>query len=98
MDKLIILLLVAEVGICCMCAIGAPIFIKLNHDKHWYLAFNEPSVWDSYDPNKLAVVGALHWLTSLILLSTLIPISLYISIEFIKIITKAVFLSKDVDM
>lgn len=56
--------------------------------KYWYLRLAVPSEAAStrllFDPRHRAVVGLLNFLTAVTLYSSLIPISLYVSIELIK--------------
>lgn len=55
---------------------------------HWYLDLGNPeepaATRALFDPAARPLVGALDFLTALTLYSTLIPISLYVSIEIIK--------------
>ncbi len=56
--------------------------------EHWYLDLGNPresaATRAQFDPAARPLVGALDFLTALTLYSTLIPISLYVSIEIIK--------------
>ena len=69
---------------------------------HWYLKLGaeyEPS--DSkmlFDPAHPVTVGLLNFMTFIILYSTLIPISLYVSIEVIKYFQAYKFINKDLEM
>ena len=69
---------------------------------HWYLklgAQDEPSETKMlFDPDHPATVGLLNFMTFIILYSTLIPISLYVSIEVIKFFQATIFINKDIEM
>jgi magnesium-transporting ATPase (P-type) len=56
--------------------------------QHWYLRMGEGKESNIerllFDPDNRPVVGLLDFLTLFILYSSLIPISLYVSIEIIK--------------
>jgi hypothetical protein len=60
------------------------------HDtqRHWYLRMGEGKESNIerllFDPDNRSIVGLLDFLTLFILYSSLIPISLYVSIEIIK--------------
>lgn len=65
--------------------------------RHWYLRMGEGSESNInrllFDPDNRSIVGLLDFLTLFILYSSLIPISLYVSIEIIKFFQVAVFSS-----
>lgn len=62
--------------------------LVLCAQRHWYLrmgAGSESAISRLlFDPDSRAIVGILDFLTLFILYSSLIPISLYVSIEIIK--------------
>ena len=63
-----------------------------TYGKHWYLNLPDTSGEETFgvgtfDPDKAAVVGVLGFFTHLVGFSTLIPISLYVTLEFIKLIS-----------
>lgn len=43
-------------------------------------------MWDGYEFDNIIIVGLLHYATFFILLNTLIPISLMVSLEMVKFI------------
>lgn len=51
-----------------------------------------------FDPAHPVTVGLLNFMTFIILYSTLIPISLYVSIEVIKYFQATKFINKDLEM
>ncbi|XP_061364653.1 putative phospholipid-transporting ATPase 9 [Gastrolobium bilobum] len=63
--------------------------------KRWYLRPDDTTIY--YDPKKAPVAAILHFLTALMLYSYLIPISLYVSIEIVKVL-QSIFINQDVHM
>ncbi|XP_077253699.1 putative phospholipid-transporting ATPase 9 [Tasmannia lanceolata] len=63
--------------------------------KRWYLRPDDTTVF--YDPERAALAAILHFLTALMLYSYLIPISLYVSIEIVKVL-QSIFINQDVHM
>lgn len=61
----------------------------------WYLRPNKSKVF--YDPKRAPLAAFLHFLTSLMLYGYLIPISLYVSIEIVKVL-QSIFINQDQDM
>ncbi|XP_008787943.2 putative phospholipid-transporting ATPase 9 [Phoenix dactylifera] len=99
MDKIIYLLLSALVLIS---TIGSIFFgIATREDledgkmKRWYLRPDDTTIF--YDPNKAPIAAILHFLTAMMLYSYFIPISLYVSIEIVKVL-QAFFINQDIQM
>ncbi|KAL1373119.1 hypothetical protein HN51_003131 [Arachis hypogaea] len=63
--------------------------------KRWYLRPDDTTVY--FDPNKPVEAALLHFLTALMLYGYLIPISLYVSIEIVKVL-QSIFINQDVHM
>ncbi|XP_020970663.1 putative phospholipid-transporting ATPase 9 [Arachis ipaensis] len=63
--------------------------------KRWYLRPDDTSIY--YDPKKAPIGATLHFLTALMLYSYLIPISLYVSIEIVKVL-QSIFINQDLNM
>ncbi|TVU11293.1 hypothetical protein EJB05_44868 [Eragrostis curvula] len=63
--------------------------------KRWYLRPDAATIY--YDPKRAALASFFHLLTALMLYSYFIPISLYISIEMVKIL-QALFINNDIEM
>lgn len=63
--------------------------------KRWYLRPDNATVF--YDPNRSALAAFFHFLTGLMLYGYLIPISLYVSIELVKVL-QSIFINQDPDM
>lgn len=63
--------------------------------KRWYLRPDQATVF--FDPKRSALAAFLHFLTGLMLYGYLIPISLYVSIEMVKVL-QSIFINRDQDM
>ncbi|PKA61390.1 Phospholipid-transporting ATPase 3 [Apostasia shenzhenica] len=94
LDKLILALFVALFFMCLIGAIGSGVFISR---KYFYLGLTG-HVEEQFNPSNRFVVSILTMFTLLTLYSTIIPISLYVSIEMIKFIQCAQFINKDLHM
>ncbi|EOY00260.1 Aminophospholipid ATPase isoform 2 [Theobroma cacao] len=94
LDKLILTLFGTLFTMCLIGAIGSGVFI----DRKYYFLGLSKSVEDQFNPNNRFLVALLTMLTLLTLYSTIIPISLYVSIEMIKFIQSTQFINKDLNM
>ncbi|GLT86354.1 hypothetical protein SLE2022_044990 [Rubroshorea leprosula] len=94
LDKLILILFGTLFTMCLIGAIGSGVFIN----KKYYFLGLEKGVEDQFNPNNRFLVTLLTMLTLLTLYSTIIPISLYVSIEMIKFIQSTQFINKDLNM
>ncbi|KAJ7978815.1 Phospholipid-transporting ATPase [Quillaja saponaria] len=63
--------------------------------KRWYLRPDKTTVF--YDPKRAPVAAILHFITALLLYGYLIPISLYVSIEIVKVL-QSIFINHDLHM
>lgn len=63
--------------------------------RRWYLRPDDPTVF--YDPKRASVAAFFHFLTGLLLYGYLIPISLYVSIEIVKVL-QSIFINQDQEM
>ncbi|CAL5327894.1 unnamed protein product [Camellia sinensis] len=95
MDKIIYILFSLLVLISLISSIGFAVKTGIQMPDWWYLQPYEDS--KLYDPNKPALSGIFHLVTALILYGYLIPISLYISIEVVKVL-QAMFINQDILM
>ncbi|KAL0396991.1 UNVERIFIED_CONTAM: putative phospholipid-transporting ATPase 4 [Sesamum calycinum] len=95
MDKIIYILFTLLVFISCISSIGFIVKTKYNLPDWWYLQV--PDKEGLYDPGKPWVSGFYHLITALILYGYLIPISLYVSIEVVKVL-QALFINHDIHM
>lgn len=85
-----------------MAFVGSVVFgVTTNKDlkngimKRWYLRPDDSKVF--FDPKKSTIAAFLHFLTALMLYSYLIPISLYVSIEIVKVL-QSHFINQDIEM
>lgn len=63
--------------------------------KRWYLKPDDTTIY--YNPKKAIIAAMLQFLIALMLYSYLIPISLYVSIEIVKVL-QSIFINKDLHM
>ncbi|XP_073302651.1 putative phospholipid-transporting ATPase 9 [Primulina huaijiensis] len=68
--------------------------LKKGH-KRWYLRPDNANVF--FDPKRAPKAAIYHFLTALLLYSYLIPISLYVSIEIVKVL-QSIFINQDLHM
>ncbi|WVZ58959.1 hypothetical protein U9M48_009174 [Paspalum notatum var. saurae] len=94
LDKLILALFATLFTMCVIGAIGSGVFIN---EKYFYLGLRG-HVEDQFNPNNRFVVTILTMFTLITLYSTIIPISLYVSIEMIKFIQCTQFINNDIHM
>ncbi|CAM0957022.1 unnamed protein product [Alopecurus aequalis] len=94
LDKLILALFATLFTMCVIGAIGSGLFIN---EKYFYLGLRG-RVEDQFNPKNKFVVTILTMFTLITLYSTIIPISLYVSIEMIKFIQCAQFINNDLNM
>ncbi|CAL1358050.1 unnamed protein product [Linum trigynum] len=99
MDKIIYILFSTLIAIS---GVGSVIFgIETRRDyedgkyRRWYLRPDHTT--SLYDPQRAPLAAFLHFLTGLMLYGYLIPISLYVSIEIVKVL-QSVFINRDQEM
>ncbi|KAL6006940.1 putative phospholipid-transporting ATPase 9 [Asimina triloba] len=99
MDKIVYFLLSVLV---LLSTVGSIVFgITTKEDledgkmKRWYLRPDDTSIF--FDPKRAAIAALLHFLTAMMLYGYLIPISLYVSIEIVKVL-QSIFINQDVQM
>ncbi|KAK7271671.1 hypothetical protein RJT34_27761 [Clitoria ternatea] len=63
--------------------------------RRWYLRPDDTTVF--YDSRRATLAAVLHFLTALMLYGYLIPISLYVSIEIVKVL-QSIFINQDQEM
>ncbi|CAI9267581.1 unnamed protein product [Lactuca saligna] len=95
MDKIIYVLFTLLVLISLISSTGFAIKTKTQMPSWWYL--QAPDEEGLFDPNHAAASGFYHLVTALILYGYLIPISLYVSIELVKVL-QALFINQDIHM
>ncbi|KAJ1392318.1 P-type ATPase [Sesbania bispinosa] len=69
--------------------------LKNGRMKRWYLRPDDTKLF--YDPDRAPLAAILHFFTALMLYSYFIPISLYVSIEIVKIL-QSIFINQDEHM
>ncbi|KAF5180176.1 Phospholipid-transporting atpase [Thalictrum thalictroides] len=95
MDLVIYLLFSMLVFISLLTAVGSAYYTKYEMKTLWYL---RPDDTDEYfNPSKPLLSGALQFIRALILYGYLIPISLYVSIEVVKVL-QAMLINKDIEL
>ncbi|XP_039126290.1 putative phospholipid-transporting ATPase 9 [Dioscorea cayenensis subsp. rotundata] len=99
MDKIISLLLSALVLISLIGSIFFAITtsndIKDGKIKRWYLRPDDTSIY--FDPKEDVIAAMFHLLTAMMLYGYFIPISLYVSIEMVKVL-QVIFINQDREM
>ncbi|XP_010497132.1 PREDICTED: putative phospholipid-transporting ATPase 9, partial [Camelina sativa] len=85
-----------------MAFIGSVIFgvttrqdLKDGVMKRWYLRPDSSRIF--FDPKRAPVAAVYHFLTAIMLYSYFIPISLYVSIEIVKVL-QSIFINQDIHM
>ncbi|KAK9676126.1 hypothetical protein RND81_11G056000 [Saponaria officinalis] len=99
MDKIIYFMFVV---LFLMAFVGSVVFgvttkedLKNGVMKRWYLRPDNSRVF--FDPKRTPLAAFFHLLTGLMLYNNLIPISLYVSIEMVKIL-QSIFINRDIHM
>ncbi|XP_062093631.1 probable phospholipid-transporting ATPase 4 [Humulus lupulus] len=98
MDHVIYVLFSLLLLISLLTAIGFSWLLKSEMVKWWYLRLEQVVSDDLlFRPSRLMVSGLLQFIRALILYGYLIPISLYVSIEVVKVL-QAMLINKDMEM
>ncbi|KAK9093590.1 hypothetical protein Syun_028501 [Stephania yunnanensis] len=97
MDKIIYILFSLLVMTSLITAVGSSLYTKSHVEKMWYLRVDKNESGHPFDPTKPLSSGALQLIRALILYGYLIPISLYVSIEIVKVL-QAMLINKDIEM
>ncbi|CAK8565342.1 unnamed protein product [Lathyrus sativus] len=63
--------------------------------KRWYLRPDDSTIF--FDPERVVAASVFHFLTALMLYNFFIPISLYFSIELVKVL-QCIFINQDINM
>lgn len=95
MDSIIYLLFGILLTLATVGSIVFGIRTKNETGDWWYLRPDDITVY--FDPKKAALAAILQAITDLILYGYLIPISLYVSLEIVKV-CQAIFMSQDIEM
>ncbi|KAE8648731.1 phospholipid-transporting ATPase 3 isoform X1 [Cucumis sativus] len=94
LDKLILTLFATLFVMCLIGAIGSGVFVN---EEYYYLALDKGGE-NQFNPRNRFLVIILTMFTLITLYSTIIPISLYVSIEMIKFIQSTQYINKDLNM
>eukprot|EP00195_Chlamydomonas_chlamydogama_P002386 CAMPEP_0202922204 /NCGR_PEP_ID=MMETSP1392-20130828/77797_1 /ASSEMBLY_ACC=CAM_ASM_000868 /TAXON_ID=225041 /ORGANISM="Chlamydomonas chlamydogama, Strain SAG 11-48b" /LENGTH=1321 /DNA_ID=CAMNT_0049615821 /DNA_START=167 /DNA_END=4132 /DNA_ORIENTATION=- len=95
-DKIIILMFAVLFLMCLITAIVFAVWTRDKYPAHWYL---RPSLEElQYQPSNAAVTAVISFLVAFVLYGYLIPISLYVSLEIVKVVQSMVFIAFDRDM
>ncbi|XWS16208.1 hypothetical protein CRYUN_Cryun34aG0065400 [Craigia yunnanensis] len=95
MDYIIYVLFSLLLVISLISSVGFAVRTKFYMPDWWYLQPEDTD--DYYNPKKPLVSGVTHLFTALMLYGYLIPISLYVSIEVVKVL-QASFINQDIQM
>ncbi|XP_026422131.1 probable phospholipid-transporting ATPase 4 [Papaver somniferum] len=95
MDYIIYFLFTLLVVISFISSIGFAVNTKFHMPDWWYMRPQQATKY--YNPSEATVSGIYHLVTALILYGYLIPISLYVSIEVVKVM-QASFINQDLHM
>lgn len=97
LDRIIYLLLSFLVLISFVGSVFFGIWTKKDsrRDNRWYLEPDDSKIY--FDPDRAASAAVLHFLTAMMLYGYFIPISLYVSIEIVKIL-QSIFINQDIQM
>ncbi|KAL4309168.1 hypothetical protein GQ457_01G040580 [Hibiscus cannabinus] len=95
MDCIIYVLFSVLLVISLISSFGFAVEIKYSMPEWWFMRPQNPDNY--YNPGKPVLSGLSHMVTALMLYGYLIPISLYVSIEVVKVL-QASFINQDIQM
>ncbi|XP_068656331.1 probable phospholipid-transporting ATPase 4 [Aristolochia californica] len=95
MDKIIYVLFTMLILVSLVTAIGSSLYTKFEIVNWWYLQAGENDPF--YNPQNPPLAGGLQFIRALMLYGYLIPISLYVSIEVVKVL-QAMLINWDVQL
>lgn len=95
MDSIIYILMAILCSISLISSISYVVYSKYLARNWWYMQPEKPS--QVFDPSSPFKTGFLHLITALMLYGYLLPISLYVSIELVKLL-QAGFINQDLHM
>lgn len=97
LDKIVLSMLVLLIILCFVTSILFGVWTGDFGARMWYLD-TPPGEGDIFNPSKPALVGVLQWLTSFVLYGYFIPISLYVSVEVVKVFQSMIFINQDIEL
>ncbi len=95
LDRIVCLMLLVLSAMCLSGSIIMGLRTKALLPRMWYLAPDDHVSNRSYDPTRSPQIGVYAGITQFILYSYLIPISLYVSIEMVKVSQSMYFINFD---
>ncbi|KAJ7969252.1 Phospholipid-transporting ATPase [Quillaja saponaria] len=95
MDNIICLLFSVLILVSLVSSIGSALFLKTEMHKWWYLHLRDDDPF--FSPSEPLLSGVLQFIRALILYGYLIPISLYVSIEVVKVL-QAMLINNDIEL
>lgn len=96
MDVLILIMFTLLFVLCIIGAVILAVWTKSRGNSMWYL--RPDNTERAYDAAHPVIVGVYSFITSFMLYSYLIPISLYVSLEMVKVFQSMVFINADRNM
>ena len=93
MDRVVLLMLLLLLAMGTVTAIVCGVWIGDESRRAWYLQTDSADM--VFNPGNAPKVGVVAFLTSYVLYGYLIPISLYVSLEFVKFMQATVFINLD---
>ena len=93
MDRVVLLMLLLLLAMGTVTAIVCGVWIGDESRRAWYLQTDSADM--VFNPGNAPKVGVVAFLTSYVLYGYLIPISLYVSLEFVKVMQATVFINLD---
>lgn len=96
MNRDVIWCVVILMSLCITGAIASSLWERDNSEKHWYIS-KQPGSSESFNTYDGVLNGFFTFLRMVVLLQILIPLSLYITIEIVKLI-HVYFISNDLEM
>ncbi|KAG2453311.1 hypothetical protein HYH02_001535 [Chlamydomonas schloesseri] len=95
-DRIILLFFFVLLLWCLISAVYHAWWTNTHFKRHWYM---RPDAVDAAsDPDSPAQTGAVNFFVALLLYSYLVPVSLYVSIEMVKVFQAMVLIARDRDM
>jgi phospholipid-transporting ATPase len=98
LDRIVSLMLLVLSAMCISGSVIMGLRTKALLPRMWYLAPDDHTSNRSYDPTRSPQIGVYAGITQFILYSYLIPISLYVSIEMVKVSQSMYFINFDLRM
>ena len=95
LDLVVVFMFSLLLSLCIIGSVTVALKTQALGQKMWYLALDASSVPDQYNPNTPGLVGLENFVNLFILYAYLIPISLYVSVEMVKVTQAMVYINFD---